>query len=193
MLVISSILREICPILQRGRERPSLFPNGINPLDAAAERFAKPVPTAVFAARAQSIGPAGLAGIVPVTLLSTPSSILKQNKLTLDLKLEFYEMLAPLRALPEHIFDNLEVAVKAVSLEKRLKGGETHNDRTSCFSRHTVAEKPQQTKTGNRSTDCIALRTRRKSRLSQVCEETVSWLALQWKDQFSACLQKQFY
>ncbi|VDN26054.1 unnamed protein product [Gongylonema pulchrum] len=104
----------------RGRERPSLFPNGINPLDAAAERFAKPVPTAVFAARAQSIGPAGLAGIVPVTLLSTPSSILKQNKLTLDLELEFYEMLAPLRALPEHIFDNLEVAVKAVSLEKRL-------------------------------------------------------------------------
>lgn len=66
----------------RGRERPSLFPNGVNPLDVAAEKFAKPLPNAVFAARTYSVEATALTKVGPSALSNTPSSIMKFTRRT---------------------------------------------------------------------------------------------------------------
>ncbi|VDK74781.1 unnamed protein product [Litomosoides sigmodontis] len=66
----------------RGRERPSLFPNGVNPLDTAAVKFAKPLPLTTLAARSFSLGMMSSTKADTTSILVTPSSSVKISKRT---------------------------------------------------------------------------------------------------------------
>ncbi|VBB29165.1 unnamed protein product [Acanthocheilonema viteae] len=66
----------------RGRERPSLFPNGINPLDTAAVKFAKPLPLTALAARSFSLGVIPSTKVDTTSILVTPSSTVRMSKRT---------------------------------------------------------------------------------------------------------------
>ncbi|VDN86534.1 unnamed protein product, partial [Brugia pahangi] len=66
----------------RGRERPSLFPNGINPLDTAAMKFAKPLSLTALTARSLSMEPIISTKVDSTSILVTPSSSVMMSKRT---------------------------------------------------------------------------------------------------------------
>ncbi|KAM3719557.1 Argininosuccinate lyase [Dirofilaria immitis] len=66
----------------RGRERPSLFPNGVNPLDTAAVKFAKSLPLEAFPSRSFSLGAITSTNIDTASILVTPSSAIKISRRT---------------------------------------------------------------------------------------------------------------
>uniref|UniRef100_A0A1I7VM98 CDT1 domain-containing protein n=1 Tax=Loa loa TaxID=7209 RepID=A0A1I7VM98_LOALO len=203
----------------RGRERPSLFPNGINPLDTAAEKFAKPLPLTALATRAFSLGPVTSTKVDTTSVLVTPSSVVKMskktptktvrfdesvyfrspktdnmsspetsvpkigeptslettNEMTLDLKVKFDDMLEKLRNLPAGVFRNLEEAVHQIASEKLKNANKTCKERPSSLPLNSTAVSFSESEIKEvlpsycwSSVDCIASRTRRKVRVSQV-------------------------
>uniref|UniRef100_A0A915PV74 FAS1 domain-containing protein n=1 Tax=Setaria digitata TaxID=48799 RepID=A0A915PV74_9BILA len=213
----------------RGRERPSLFPNGINPLDTAAVKFAKPLPLTTLAARSFSLGSIAPTKADTTSILATSSPAVKMSKRTpaktvrfdesidfrspkvggfpsseakvsnidkqppektdemiLDLKMKFDEMLDKLRNLPECVFISLEKAVHQISSEKSANVSKTCNKyrgRLDPLQNSTTVLLPESERTENLSScclsplqttpspDCIALRTRRKVRSSQMNDQ----------------------
>uniref|UniRef100_A0A8R1XS49 FAS1 domain-containing protein n=1 Tax=Onchocerca volvulus TaxID=6282 RepID=A0A8R1XS49_ONCVO len=208
----------------RGRERPSLFPNGVNPLDRAAVKFAKPLPLTAFATRSFSLGAISSAKVDTTSTLITPSLAVKISKRTpmktvrfdesidfrspkidisspetsvpkidepaslettdemiLNLKLKFDDMLEKLRNLPAHVFSNLEEAVHQITSEKSTNASkicDRHPFNSSLNSTAVSFLEPEMKEilpsyywSAVQITppmDCIASRTRRKIRLSQV-------------------------
>ncbi|CAG9534733.1 unnamed protein product [Cercopithifilaria johnstoni] len=218
----------------RSRERPSLFPNGVNPLDTAAVKFAKPLSLTALAARSFSLGMP--AKIDTASILVTPSSTFKMSKRTpvktvrfdesvdfrspkvddvsspessvlkigkptsletsdemiLDLKMKFDDILEKLRNLPASVFSNLKEAVHQISYEKSRNANimcnrYPFNQQLNSFSELETKEVlPNRCRS---SMDCIALRTRRKVRVSQMHtnQESVTILATNSK---SVCSSK---
>ncbi|EJW86267.1 hypothetical protein WUBG_02823 [Wuchereria bancrofti] len=202
----------------RGRERPSLFPNGINPLDTAAVKFAKPLPLTALTARSFSMEPIISAKVDSTSILVTPSSSLMMSKRTpgktvrfdesvdfrspkidhifpetsvpkinkssslettdemiLDLKVKFDVVLEKLRNLPARVFTNLEEAVRQIASEKSRNAEKTCNGYPSSPTLNLTTESFSESQVKevlpscfSLSVDCIASRTRRKVRISQV-------------------------
>uniref|UniRef100_A0A0R3RTL9 TPX2_importin domain-containing protein n=1 Tax=Elaeophora elaphi TaxID=1147741 RepID=A0A0R3RTL9_9BILA len=182
----------------RGRERPSLFPNGVNPLDTAAVKFAKPLPLTTLTARSLSLEVVTSTKFDATPILVTPSSTVKmskrtpvgflclkqkrlgltkasifENEMILDLKMKFDDILEKLRNLPAGAFTNLKEAVHQIADEQARNANSTGyeypfnpplNSTALSFSQSETKDWPSRS-----SMDCIASRTRRKVRVSQIC------------------------